>query len=434
MDPYSLSIIGLFLLLLVLSWFFSTSETSFSAVNTIKLKNMAQEGNQKAALALEISEKYDRLLSTVLIGNNLVNILAASLATVYFVGYFGTMGVSIATVVTTVLVLIFGDISPKTLAKESPEKIAMFCARPISFFMFIFAPLNFLSAQWKKIIIKIFRVHPDNKITEEELLTFVEEVRQVGGINEGEEHMIRKTIEFDDLTANDILTPRVDITAMSITDSLESIENCFYETGYSRLPVYRDSIDNIIGVVLLKDFVSKILKNHEPVDSIIKPVIFSGETIKLPRLLKNLQSQKTHLAVIVDEYGGTMGIVTMEDIVEELVGEIWDEHDDVMENITQLANGSYRINGNTPFKDFCEILGFAEKDFPTNATTVNGWVMEHLAEIPPTGYNFLFGNFSITILETSHNRVNELMVSPVIQSEDEEKEKAEHAETKHTAE
>ena len=412
MDPYNLGIIISFVFLLILSWFFSATETSFSAANGTKLKNLAQEGNRKAALVLEISAKYDELLSTVIIGNNIVNILAASLATVFFVGYFGKIGVSVATVVTTVLVLIFGDLSPKTLAKETPEKFACACARPISFFMFIFTPLNFLSRQWKKIIVKIFRIHPDNKITEEELLTFVEEVRQVGGITEGEEHMIRKTIEFDDLEAIDILTPRVDITAASISDTPEEIEECFYKTGYSRLPVFRDSIDNIIGVILLKDFISKILKNHEPLESIVKPVIFSGETVKLPHLLKKLQQKKTHLAVIVDEYGGTMGIVTLEDIMEELVGEIWDEHDDITENIIPLADGSYRINGNTPLKDFCEIFNLDEKDIPTDATTVNGWIMEHLAEIPQEGHNFLFNNFSITILKTTHNRVAELMVCP----------------------
>ena len=414
MDPYSLGITGIFTFLLILSWFFAAAETSFSSVNEIKLKNMAQEGNKKAALVLEITAHYDRLLTTVLVGNNIVNILAASLATLYFVGRFGHIGVTVATALTTVLVLIFGEISPKTLAKETPEKVAMFCTQPIRFFMFLFSPLNFLSAQWKKLIIKIFRIHPDNKATEAELLTFVEEVRQDGGINEGEEHMIRNAIEFDDLTANDILTPRVDITAVSIDDSLEEIEKCFYESGYSRLPVYRDSIDTIIGVILLKDFTSKVLKSNEPLNAVIKPVIFSGETIKLPKLLKKLQTKKTHFSVILDEYGGTMGIVTLEDIVEELVGEIWDEHDDITENIIPLADGCYRINGNTPLKDFCESLGIDEKDVPTNATTVNGWVIEHLGEIPQEGFNFIFNNFSITILKAGQNKVIELMAGPAL--------------------
>jgi CBS domain containing-hemolysin-like protein len=404
-DPYSLSTIGLFALLLVFSSFFSASETAFSSVNKIKLKHLAQEGNRKASLVLEIADKYDQFLSTVLIGNNIVNILASSIATVFFVGYFGNIGVTIATVVTTVLILTFGEISPKTMAKEAPERFAMFGVHLIRFLMFIFTPLNYLSAQWKKIIVKIFHIRSDNKVTEAELLTFVEEVRQVGGINEGEEHMIRSAIEFDDITANDILTPRVDLTVVSITDTVESIENCFYETGYSRLLVYRDSIDNITGVIILKDFAYKVLKNNEPLESIIKPALYITKTTSISRLLKNLQTRKTHLAVVLDEFGGTMGIVTLEDIVEELVGEIWDEHDEAMENIIPLADG-YRINGNTPLKEFFELLGISA----INASTAGGWVIEYLGEIPQEGHKFIFENYSITILKTNRKRIIEFMV------------------------
>lgn len=413
MDPYMLSSIGVFALLLVCSGFFSAAETAFSSVNRIKLKHLASEGNRKAALVLEIAEKYDRFLSTVLIGNNIVNILASSLATVLFVSYFGNLGVTIATAVTTILVLVFGEISPKTMAKETPEQFAMFCARPIRFLMFVLTPINYLISKWKKIIIKIFRIHSDNKVTEAELLTFVEEVRQVGGINEGEEHMIRTAIEFDDLTANDILVPRVDLTVVAITDSIESIEQCFYETGYSRLPVYRDSIDNITGIILLKDFMHKIIKNREPIESIVKPVVFINNTIKITRLLKKLQAKKTHLAVVLDEFGGTMGIVTLEDIVEELVGEIWDEHDEAVENIIPLAGGCYRVRGNTSLKDFFETIGVDEKEISDNvAATVGGWVIEYLGEIPQKGYRFIFKDYSIVILNVDRNRIMELTVSP----------------------
>jgi CBS domain containing-hemolysin-like protein len=405
MDPYSLSTIGLFALLLVFSGFFSASETAFSSVNKIKLKHLAQEGNRRASLVLEIADKYEQFLSTVLIGNTIVNILASSIATVFFVGYFGNIGVTIATVVTTVLILTFGEISPKTLTKEAPERFALFGVHPIRFLMFIFTPLNYLSAQWKKIIVKVFHIRSDNKVTGAELLTFVEEVRQTGGIDEGEERMIRSVIEFDDITADDIITPRVDLTAVSITDTVESIEKCFYETGYSRLPVYRDSIDNIIGVIILKDFAHRVLKNNEPLESIIKPALYITKTISISRLLKNLQTRKTHLAVVLDEYGGTMGIVTLEDIVEELVGEIWDEHDEAMENIIPLADG-YRINGNTPLKELFELLGIAA----INASTAGGWVIEYLGEIPQEGHNFIFENYSITVLKTNRKRVIEFMV------------------------
>ena len=407
-DPYSLGTIGLFALLLVFSSFFSASETAFSSVNKIKLKRLAQEGNRKASLVLEMANKYERFLSTVLIGNTIVNISASSIITVFFVNYFGNIGVTIATVVTTVLILIFGEISPKTLAKEAPERFAMFGVHPMRFLMFIFTPLNYLSAQWKKIIVTIFHIRSDNKVTEAELLAFVGEVRQTGGIDEGEEHMIRSAIEFDDITANDILTPRVDVTAVSITDTAESIEKCFYETGYSRLPVYRDSIDNITGAIILKDFAYKVLKNNEPLESIIKPALYISKTTRISRLLKNLQTQKTHLAVVLDEFGGTMGIVTLEDIVEELVGEIWDEHDEAMEHIIPLAD-RYRINGNTPLKEFFELLGIDEKNAAVNASTAGGWVIEYLGEFPQEGHAFMYRNYSITILKTNRNRVMEFM-------------------------
>jgi CBS domain containing-hemolysin-like protein len=409
MDPYSLGTIGLFAILLLCSGFFSATETAFSSLNKIKLKHLANENNRKAALALEMVEKYDKFISTVLVGNNIVNILSSSIATVFFVDYFGNLGVTVATLVTTVLVLIFGEISPKTMAKEVPEKFAMISVYPMRFLMFVFTPLNYLTSKWRRIIIKLFRIRSDNNVTEAELLTFVEEVRQVGGINEGEEHMIRNAIEFDDLTANDILTPRVDLAAVSIKDTIESIEQCFYDTGYSRLPVYCDSIDNITGVIILKDFAHKVLKNNEPLENIIKPVLYITKTINISRLLKNLQKQKIHLAIVLDEFGGTMGIVTLEDIVEELVGEIWDEHDDVMENIISLADG-YRVNGNTPLKEFFELLGIDEKNAAINASTAGGWVIEYLGEIPQEGHRFIFENYSIMILKTIRNRVIEFMV------------------------
>ena len=412
MDPSDLSTLILFVVLLLCSGFFAATETAFLSVNKIKLKHLAAEGHRGAALALDMAEKYDKFISTVSVGNNIVNILAAAIATVFFVSYFGTLGVTIATVVTTVLMLIIGEISPKTLAKEAPEKFVLLNVYPMRFLMLVFTPVNYFATQWKKVILKLFRIRPDNKVTEAELLTFVGEMRQEGGINEGEEHMIRSAIKFDDLTANDILTPRVDVKAISVTDSFESIERCFYETGHSRLPVYRDSIDNITGLIILKDFVYKVLRNNEPLESIVKPVLFIAKTIKIPRLLKNLQKEKSHLAVVLDEYGGTMGIVTMEDIVEELIGEIWDEHDKATENVVSLAGG-YTVRGNTPLKDFFELLEINEKNAEVNASTATagGWVIEQLGEIPQEGQEFeVKNNYSVTILKTDRNRVVEFMV------------------------
>ena len=409
MDSNTLATLGLFAALLFCSGFFAATETAFLSVNKIRLKHLAAKGNRAAALALAMAEKYDKFISTVSVGNNIVNILAAAIATVFFVEHFGALGVTLATVVTTVLMLIFGEISPKTMAKEAPEKFVLLNVYPMRALMFLFTPVNYLASQWRDVIIKLFRIRSDNKVTEAELLTFVKEMRQEGGINEGEELMIRSAIEFDDLTANDILTPRVDLKAVSLTDTLESIEQCFYETGHSRLPVYRDSIDNITGVIILKDFVHKVLRKKEPLESVVKPVLFIAKTIKIPRLLKNLQKEKTHLAVVLDEYGGTMGIVTLEDIVEELIGEIWDEHDKATENVISLA-GTYRVRGNTPLKEFFEELGINEKSVDVDASTAGGWVIKHLDEIPQEGHEFTLNDYSIKILKTDRNRVVEFMV------------------------
>jgi CBS domain containing-hemolysin-like protein len=397
--------------LLLCSAFFSASETAFSSLNRIKLKNLANKGHKRAALALKLAENYDKLLSTVLVGNNIVNITASALGTAFFVGLFGSIGVSIATVVLTVAVLLFGEISPKTMAKESPESFAVFSAPILCFFVGLFGPLNRVFTLWKGFIIKIFRVKTDRSVTEAELLTFVEEVRQEGGINAQEEDMIRRTIEFDDRTAQDILTPRVDLAAVEINETPERIEQKFYETGFSRLPVYRENLDNIAGALLQKDFHYGVLKQGKPVREAIKPAVFVAKSIKISRLLKTLQEKQSHIAVVVDEYGGTVGIVTIEDIVEELVGEIWDEHDHVVKAIIPLPQepGAYRVLGNTALQEVLDLYSIASDD-GTNATTVGSWVVETLGGVPREGDSFSFRNLKITVTKALRHRVVELVV------------------------
>jgi CBS domain containing-hemolysin-like protein len=398
--------------LLLCSAFFSATETAFSALNRIKLKNLANSGNKRAALALKLAENYDKLLSTVLIGNNIINITASALGTVLFVGIFGSLGISISTLVITILVLLFGEISPKTMAKEAPEGFAMFSAPILRFFIWLCLPLNRIFTLWKGFIVKIFRVKADHSVTEAELLTFVEEVRVEGGINAREEDMIRRTIEFDDLTAAEIVTPRVDVAAVEMTEETELIERKFYETGFSRLPVYRETIDTIAGVLLQKDFHYSVLKQGKALEEVIKPVVCVSKSIKISRLLNKLQEKKSHMAVLVDEYGGTVGIVTIEDILEELVGEIWDEHDHVVEAITPLGPGAYRVLGNTALKDVLDLYGI-ENDDKTNATTVGSWAVETLGGVPGEGDSFSFRNLSIRVTKALRHRVLELVIRRV---------------------
>ncbi|MDR1277146.1 MAG: hemolysin family protein [Treponema sp.] len=415
MDPNTLGLIAVLIILLCFSAFFSSSETSFSSLSRIKLKNLAARNNRKAKLALRLLDKYDNILSTVLIGNNIVNISASALATVLFVGFFGSAGVSIATLVMTVLVLIFGEITPKTLAKESPEKTAMAFAPLIRVFVFLFAPVNRLSGVWKRTIVKLFHVGGDRTVTEDELLTFVEEVRQEGGINRQEEEMIRQAIEFDDITAGEIYTPRIDVAAVSEEDTAEAMDKKFYETGFSRLPVYRNNIDHIIGVILLKDFHHEVIKQDKSPAAIIKPVVFITKSMKAAKLLRTLQQKQSHMAVLVDEFGGTVGIVTIEDIVEELVGEIWDEHDQVVETIVDRGDGTFRVLGNSNLEDMFDFFDIKKDDAGSAAvpkTTVGNWVMENIGGVPRFGDKFALQNLEVRVSKVTRHRVMEITVIP----------------------
>jgi CBS domain containing-hemolysin-like protein len=415
MDPNTIVLIAALIVLLCFSAFFSSSETSFSSLSRIKLKNLAARNNKRAKLAMRLLDEYDKILSTVLIGNNVVNISASALATALFVGFFGSAGVTIATLVMTVLVLVFGEITPKTLAKESPEKTAMSLAPLVRVFMFIFAPLNRLSGAWKKTIVKLFRVGGDRTVTEDELLTFVEEVRQEGGINRQEEEMIRQAIEFDDITTGEIYTPRIDMAAVSEEDTAEEIDKKFYETGFSRLLVYRNTIDHITGVILLKDFHHEVIKQGKSPAAIVKPVVFVTKSMKAAKLLRTLQQKQSHMAVLVDEFGGTVGIVTIEDIVEELVGEIWDEHDQVVETIAGRGDGTFRVLGNSNLEDMFDFFGIKKDDAgfaAASKTTVGNWVMENIGGVPRTGDEFAVQNLGVRVSKVIRHRVMEITVIP----------------------
>jgi CBS domain containing-hemolysin-like protein len=419
-DSNSINIILLVVLIVLMcfSAFFSATEMAFSSLNRIKLKGLAEK-SKRARLALKLLEVYDQILSTVLIGNNIVNIATSALATAILIGIFGNMGISIATVAVTILVVIFCEISPKVLAKETPELTALRAAPVLRFFVWFFTPLNFLAAKWKKLIVKIFPAKQDRSTTEDELLTFVEEVRQEGGINIQEEQMIRQVIDFDDLKASEIYTPRMDVEAVPVTSAVQEIDRKFTETGFSRLPVFQDSIDNISGIIHLKDFYHEVMKGLKSVNEIIKPVIFVAKTIKIGKLLRTLQEKQSHMAVVIDEHGGTLGIITIEDIVEELVGEIWDENEKVVEPVKKSADGSYRVLGNVAFSDMLEFIDLkddadaeaqsAPDEIPD--TTVANWIMEKLGRLPRAGEKLTWRYLTIIVTRVMRHRVMEVKVS-----------------------
>ncbi len=409
MDSQSTILILVIAALILMSAYFSATETAFSALNRIRMKNMAESGNKRAALALRLLENYDKLLSSILIGNNVVNIASASLATILFTQYFGDAGVTLSTVIMTVLVLIFGEISPKSLAKESPERFAIFSAPILRVLIVLLTPLNFLFTQWKKLLNKIFRVRGEQKITEEELLTIVDEAQQDGGIDAEESELIHSVIEFTDLKAIDILTPRVNVAAVALDDTAEEIARTFEETGFSRLPVYGENLDDIQGILYQKDFHNEVVNKDRALKDVIRAPLFITPSIKISNLLRLLQKNKSHFAVVADEFGGTEGIVTLEDVLEELVGEIWDEHDEVLEEIQKIGEQEYRVACSTDLDKFLDFFQLEEED-DLDAKTVGGWVVEHTGNIPAAGDRFSWENLRVTVTKTDSRHVLEIVV------------------------
>lgn len=391
------------------SAYFSASETAFSTMNRIRMKNLADSGDSRAAVALKLVDNYDKLISTILIGNNIVNITSSSLATVVFTMWLADAGVSVSTAVMTVLVLIFGEISPKTLAKENAESFALATARLMRALMVLLTPLNFLFSLWKKLLDRLFKKQEDPGITAEELMTMVDEAQNDGGIDEHNGELIRSAIEFDDLDANDILTPRVDLVAVEKDDSMEEVGRVFMENTYSRLPVYEDTIDNIIGMIHEKDFFTALHNGTDNFASAVKPVIYVSGGIKISKLLRLIQQSKTHVAVVVDEFGGTEGIVTLEDVLEQLVGDIWDEHDIVEQEIEEINNTTFVVSGSCSLEDFFEMFRLPEEEEEKyESITVGGWVMEELRCVPEIGAHFVFHGNEVYVTKVEKRHVEEI--------------------------
>ncbi len=401
---------------IIMSAYFSATETAFSSLNKTRLKAMAEKGNRRADLALRLSEQYDKLISTILVGNNIVNIAMASLGTLLFVGLYGDIGATVSTVVVTVVVLIFGEITPKSIAKDYPEKFAMFSAPIIRLLIWVLTPVNFLFSQWKKLVSRLFHSSEDTKMSQEELLLLVDEVQQEGSIDETEGELLRNAIEFRDLVAEDILTHRVDLEAVPVDATKEEIAECFTQSRYSRLLVYEETIDNIVGVIHQKDFYVGGGITHKAVSDIMTPPVFIHQSEKISDLLQFLQSNKAHIAIVIDEYGGTLGIVTMEDILEELVGEIWDEHDEVEEDFRKLEADTYLVDCSVNLDDF---LDFFQIKSESDSVSLGGWVMEQVGHIPAVGDHFTYDRLSVTVEETDAHRVTFVKVIAIIPAEDE---------------
>ena len=383
MNGYLIAII----ILTLCSTFFSATETAFSSANKIKLKNMAADDNKRAALALRLAEDFDRLITAVLVGNPIANIVMTSVATVYGIMTWGSrIGPTIATVIVTVLILVLGEISPKIIAREYSEEVALFLAPMVRALILVLTPLTFIFNGLKIFLKKAFGRNDEPEFSEDELLTIVEEAEAGGAIGEEQSELIANAIEFNDIEAIDILTPRVDIVAVERGTPVAEIKKVFRESGLSRLPVYEDDLDNIIGVINQKDLYNNNVKTIKETEKIIKPVAYVAETLKAAVLLRKMKAKRTHIAIVVDEYGGTTGLVTLEDIIEEIVGDIYDEHDAVeSRDVKPAGKDTYLVSGGANLEDFFDMF---DEEIEADATTVNGWVMIELDRLPKTGDSF----------------------------------------------
>ena len=409
MGSDSIGMLIAIVILVAMSAYFSATETAFTSLNRIRMKSRADSGDRRAARTLELAESYDKLLSTILIGNNIVNITATTVATLFFVDLLGSdKGPAASTVVLTIVILVFGEISPKSLAKESPEAFAMFSAPLLRFFMLILTPANFIFSMWMRLLSKVFHSADSDGITEEELVTMVDQAETEGGLDQHESELIRSAIEFGDLEAGDILTPRVDIVAVEDSASMEEIAAVFAESGYSRLPVYHKDVDDIVGVIHEKDFNAARYRGQGNISGCITPVHYTTANADLGLLLRTLQKKKTHMAIVVDEYGGTEGLLTMEDILEELVGEIWDEHDEVVESFRKQADGSFLVAAGADLSDLYDLFSIKGD---CDASTVSGWVIDQLGRLPLAGDHFQAEGLDVTVTRVDHRRVLEIRVA-----------------------
>ena len=423
MDSSTVAMLAALVALVALSAYFSATETAFTSLNRIRLKTRADDGDKRAARTLALAADFDRLLSTLLIGNNIVNNVATTIGAVLFIQLIGSgKGPTVSATVLTIVILIFGEVTPKSLAKERPEAGAIVATPLLRVMAVLLTPVNFLFTQWKKLLRVLLRHQDDDGITEEELMGMVDQAETEGSLDQHESDLIRNAIEFNDMEVSEILTPRVDLEALADTATMEEAAAMYADSGFSRLPIYHDSIDNIIGVLHEKDFYAAYCRGVKRLSELKSSVLYTTETARISDLLRQLQQNKVHMAVVVDEYGGTQGIVTMEDIMEELVGEIWDEHDEVIEEFRKQSDGSYLVACSADLDDLYDLFDMKPGQ-EYDASSVSGWVMEEIGRVPDVGDRFQADGLDVCVTRVEHRRVMEIRVRP-LPPEREEPEKA----------
>ncbi|WP_456275087.1 hemolysin family protein [Bacillus sp. AK128] len=411
MDEIPLFSVLLLIVLIFLSAFFSSAETAYSSVNRIRLKGFVEEGKRGSKRAYYITENFDKALSTILIGNNIVNIAAASISAKLATDLVGgNAGLFISTFVMTILILIFGEILPKSLAKERAESYTLTISGVLFFLIKILAPINFFFIKLKDYVSKFFKSNDDMpSVTEEELKAMITISEEEGVIDKEERELIYRSMDFDDILAREILVPRTDMVAIEVNQPIEEIKQLFLEERFSRVPVYEESIDKIIGILSDKELFAHLLM-YDKIDirELLRDPLFVVESMKISSLLPNLQKSKVHMAIVLDEYGGTSGLLTLEDILEEIVGEIWDEQDEKTSLMTKKNDYTYKFDGQYPLEDFSELLNVTLPE--TTYHTLGGWVLESFESIPSNGDSFTYENLKVTLDEVHNRRIKKITV------------------------
>lgn len=416
-------VIGGIVLCLCLSAFFSASEMAYSACNTLRLENLRDDGSKRAGTALRLAEQYDDALSAILIGNNLVNIASSSLASVLVILLTGSDGKTwLATVGVTLLVIVFGETIPKITAKKNATRVALRDAYAVQALRFVLWPLIWLVVSLIRLLTLGMKGEqeedPDEAV--EELQSIIETAEDEEVLDEDRSELVQAAIDFAEISASEVMTARVDVQALDIDDDWEEILAQIENAPYSRLPVYEGSIDNIIGVLYLNRFLKALTDDGKAdIRALLMPPCYVYKTMKLPAVLGQLRKARQHLAVVADEYGGMLGVLTMEDVLEQIVGDIWDETDTVEEEAVQRPSGEYELDGDMVLNDMLELVGLAEEDFEAESDTVGGWTIERFGRFPEPGESFRFGDLTVTVLKMDGHRVEKVLVK---KDENEEKE------------
>lgn len=405
--------------MMIFSALFSSTETAYSSVNKLRLKNYEAQGSKKAAKALKLANRFDEVLTAVLIGNNIVNIATSSVSTLVFIHFFGSRGAAISTIVITVLVLVFCEVLPKSYAKKNAEKLALAFAAPLSVLVTVFKPLVWL---FNKLSSLVSKGDEAPSVTEDELKYMIDEIEEQGVIEVQESELVKSALEFDEISVNDILIPRVKVVGVEINATIAEIKETFSSEMYSRMPVYEKSLDNVVGLITNKAFFKMIVEGGSDIRSIMQEVPHIADTKLISEAMREMQRSKVHLAVVIDQYGGTKGIVTLEDIIEELVGEIYDEDDEIVNNIYMLAPGKFEVAGDMSVNDMLEQLDLDSGLINTDYTSVGGWVTDVMEHIPEKGETAESGIFRITAAEVKDQTVEKVIIEVMPVDDDEEEE------------